>query len=67
MREIEKRVAKLETKGPAAKDAFRLFFEPRSCADPAAFAKQCEIEASPARAFIVRFVALAGQPQGAVQ
>lgn len=50
--EAKEAVAALRTDGAFV----RMFFEPRPCPDPEAFARQCEAEAGAAQSVVVRLV-----------
>lgn len=55
-RDLKSRIERLEQTAGAADQDFRLFFEPRPCADPAAFVASCRARAAGASFTIVRFV-----------
>lgn len=58
-RDIHRRLDRLERAAGGTGSLVRLFFEPRPCADPDAFARQCETEAAEQGAehvIVIRFV-----------
>lgn len=58
MRDLNRRLARIEEQAAAQTGTalVRMFFEPRPCSDPEAFARQCEAEAAAAQSVVVRFV-----------
>lgn len=65
---FDKRLADAEARTAARSgSALHVFFEPKGCPDPTAFAKVCEAEAGTGRCCIVRFVAPSQHPSARLQ
>ncbi|MCJ2042926.1 hypothetical protein MKK55_28850 [Methylobacterium sp. J-059] len=58
MRDLNRRLARIEEQAAAQTGTalVRMFFEPRPCDDPEAFARQCDAEAGAAQVVVIRFV-----------
>ncbi|MCJ2025162.1 hypothetical protein [Methylobacterium sp. J-067] len=57
--DLRRRVERLEQTAPGTAPFVRIYFEPRPCADPIAFGRECEADAAAIgcqSAVVIRFV-----------